>query len=129
LPITVAPTPNAGVTLAEAQPLLATLLQQVESGRGDRLLNLLDRDARNEPAARALSRQLDGLVNGLRPVVLSHVEFRPEPAEGRLYVVGHIRLQAGEAASAIAKKLSLRVEFMSRDGAVVMTGLTALGEN
>ena len=102
----------------------------MESGRGDRLLNLLDRDARNEPAARALSRQLEGLVNGLRPVVLSHVEFRPEPAEGRLYVVGHIRLQAGEAAAgAIAKKLSLRVEFMSRDGAVVMTGLSALGEN
>lgn len=140
LPVSVAPPPapsvpaakpNPGVTLAEAQPLLTMLLQQVQSGRGEQLLGLLEKDARNAPAARALSRQLDVLADGARDLRLAHVEFRAEPAEGRLYVVGHIKLQPGEAApsAATAKTLSLRAEFMSRDGLVVMTGLSGLGEN
>jgi hypothetical protein len=108
--------------------LLATLLQQVESGRGERLLNMLDREARSAPAAQALSRQLDGLAEGARPVRLSQAEFRAEPAaEGRLYVIGHIRLHSADAGpAAVSKRLVLRVEFMSRDGAVVMTGLSGL---
>lgn len=127
-PVAAAVKPNPGVTLAQAQPLLAALIQQLESGRGDRVLSLLERDARNAPAARALSRQLDGLVDGARPVTLSTVEFRAEPAEGRLFVTGHIRFHAGDAGAAV-KRLGLRVEFMSRDGAVVMTGLSGLGDN
>lgn len=126
-PVAAAVKPNPGVTLAQAQPLLAALIQQLESGRGDRVLSLLERDARNAPAARALSRQLDGLVDGARPVTLSTVEFRAEPGEGRLFVTGHIRFQAGDAGAAV-KRLALRVEFMSRDGAVVMTGLSGLGD-
>lgn len=130
-PATAAPAnPNAGVTLAEAQPLLAALLQQVESGRGDRLLALLDRDARNAPAAQAVARQLDLLSDGARTFRLSHVDFRAQPAEGRLYVIGHIRLQPGDSgASVTARNLSLRVEFRSREGAAVMTGLSGLAEN
>lgn len=124
----VAVKPNPGVTLAQVQPLLAALIQQLESGRGDRVLSLLERDARNTPAARALSRQLDGLVDGAQPVTLSNVEFRAEPAEGRLFVTGHVRFHAGDPGTAV-KRLGLRAEFMARDGAVVMTGLSGLGEN
>ncbi|ROZ66182.1 hypothetical protein EEB15_26775 [Ramlibacter sp. WS9] len=103
------------------------LLLQLESGRGERLLNLLERDARNAPAARALARQFDGLVAGAHPVKLAKVEFRAEPADGRLFVVGHVRLHTGDASA--AKPLALRIEFMSREGTVVMTGLSALAEN
>ena len=119
------PVPRAGLTLVEAQPLLSQLLQQMESGRGERLLSLLDAEARSKPAAQAFSRQFDSLVDGARPVRLSHVEFKAEPGDGRLYVVGHLRLLAGDQTiGAMGKKMSLRAEFASRQGAVVLTGLS-----
>jgi hypothetical protein len=121
------PLPVAGVSLAEAQPLLAILLQQLESGRGDRLINMLDREARSKQGAQALSRQYDGIVDGMQPVRLSHFEFKAEPADGRLLVTGHIRLQVGEQSiGSIGKQIVLRAEFASRDGTVVMTGLSSV---
>lgn len=113
-----------GLSLAEIQPLLAVLLQQLESGRGDRLLNMLDREARNQPGPQALSRFYDNFTEGMRPVRLSHVEFKAEPADGRLLVIGNIGLQLGEPAGSVNKKMMLRAEFSSRDGGVVMTGLS-----
>lgn len=119
------PAPRPGLTLSEAQPLLSQLLQQMESGRGDRLLGMLDAEARSKPAAQAFSRHYDSLVDGARPVRLSHVEFRAEPGDGRLYVVGQLRLLAGDQTIGSAgKKMSLRAEFMSRQGTVIMTGLS-----
>lgn len=121
---------RAGLTLVEAQPLLSQLLQQMESGRGDRLLGLLDAEARGKPAAQAFSRQFDSLVDGARPVRLSHVEFKAEPGDGRLYVVGHLRLLAGDQTiGAMGKKMSLRAEFASRQGTVVLTGLSTAPGN
>ena len=124
------PAPVAGVSLAEAQPLLSILLQHLESGQGERLINMLDRAARNKPGAQALSRHYDGLVDGMKPVRLSHVEFKAEPADGRLVVTGNIRLQVGEQTiGSLGKLMVLRAEFASRDGAVVMTGLSGLPGN
>lgn len=125
------PKPNPGVTLDEAQPLLATLLQHIESGHGDRLLSMLDREARSTPSAQALSRQIDGIADGVRPVRISNVRFRSEPAEGRLLVIGHMQVHAGDAADASApgRNLALRAEFVSRGGAVSITSLSALAGN
>lgn len=124
------PAPVAGVSLAEAQPLLSLLLQHLESGQGERVIELLDREARSKPAAQALSRQYDGLVDGMRPVRLSHVEFKGEPKDGRLLVTGDIRLQVGEQTSgSLGKKMVLRAEFASRGGTVVMTGLSGISGN
>lgn len=119
------PVPKPGPTLIEAQPLLSQLLQVMESGRGDRILNLLDAEARSKPSAQALSRQYDSLVDGARPVRVSHVEFKAEPSDGRLLVVGYFRVLAGEQAiGALGKKMVLRAEFASREGNVVITGLS-----
>ncbi len=116
---------KAGPTLTEAQPLLSQLLQVMESGRGDRILNLLDADARAKPSAQALSRQYDSMVDGARPVRVSHVEFKAEPADGRLLVVGYLRVMAGEQTiGSLGKKMVLRAEFASREGNVVITGLS-----
>jgi hypothetical protein len=124
------PGPVAGLSLAEAQPLLSNLLQHLESGQGERLINMLDRAARNKPGAQALSRHYDRLVDGMKPVRLSHVEFKAEPADGRLVVTGNIRLQVGEQTiGSLGKLMVLRAEFASRDGAVVMTGLSGLPGN
>jgi hypothetical protein len=109
----------------EAQPLLSQLLQVMESGRGERILNLLEPDARTKPSALALSRQYDNLVEGARPVRVSHVEFKAEPGDGRLLVIGYFRVMAGEQTiGTIGKKMMVRAEFISRDGNVVITGLS-----
>jgi hypothetical protein len=120
----------AGITLSDAQPLLAQLLQQLESGFGERVIGLLERDARNKPEARALSRQYDDLVAGVQPVRLSQVEFNAEPADGRLFVTGHVHIQTGlQTAQSSGKKMVIRAEFASRDGTVVMTGLSSASGN
>jgi hypothetical protein len=117
-------------TLNDAQPLISQLLQLMEGGRGDRILNLLDAEARSKPSAQALSRQYDSLVDGARPVRLSHVEFKAEPGDGRLLVVGQFRLLVGEQSiGALGKKMVLRAEFVSREGNVVITGLSGGAAN
>ena len=122
---TVRPLSKPAPTLKDAQPLLSQLLQVMESGRGERILNLLDAEARSKPSAQALSRQYDSLVDGARPVRVSHVELKAEPGDGRLLVVGQFRVLAGEQAiGAIGKRMVLRAEFASRDGNVVLTGLS-----
>jgi len=119
-----APRPNPGVTLAEVHPLLARLVQQVESGTGERMLGLLERDARSQPSAQALVRQYNSLVDGAGPVKVSHVQFRSEPLEGRLLVTGYLVVEVGVASTGAAKEFSLQAEFMSRDGVIVMTRLS-----
>ena len=116
---------RSGPTLVEAQPLLSQLLQVMESGRGDRILNLLDAEVRSKPSAQALSRQYDSIVDGARPVRVSNVEFKAEAGDGRLLVVGYFRLSAGEQTiGSLGKKMVLRAEFVSREGGVVITGLS-----
>ena len=117
--------PKPGPTLQEAQPLLSQLLQVMESGRGERILNLLDAEARTKPSAQSLSRQYDSIVDGARPVRVSHVEFKAEPGDGRLFVVGYFRVMAGEQTiGSLGRKMMLRAEFASREGTVVITGLS-----
>ena len=118
------------MTLAEAQPLLSNLLQQMESGLGDRMLNLLERDARSAPSAQALLRYYNSLIDGARPVKLSHVQFKAEPREGRLLVTGFVRLQVGDQATGSnGKELGVQAEFASRGGTVVMTRLAQAQTN
>ena len=97
-------------------------MQQVESGAGDRLLSLLDREAQNVPAARALVRDYESLVEG-GPVKVSKVQFRSEVLDGRLLVTGYMTMEVGAPAAAPGKEFSLQAEFASRDGAIVMTRL------
>ena len=127
-PATDAPTPPpyaapaAGPTLAEVHPLLSRLLQEIESGWGDRVLGLLDRDARSAPGAQDLLQHYNALVDGMRPVKLSNVQFRSEPHDGRLLVTGHVLMQPRNNAIA-PRELAVQAEFAARDGSVVMTRL------
>jgi hypothetical protein len=112
------------MTLAEVHPLLSKLLQQLESGWGDQVLSVLERDARAAPAAQALARNYNALLEGSHRVRLANVQFKAEPRDGRLVVVGRVSMLVGEtAAGAEPKQFSVQAEFASRDGAVVMTRL------
>jgi hypothetical protein len=113
------------LTMADAQPLIANLLHQLETGRGNNLLTVMDSDARRESSSLAFASYYDGLVGGARTVKLSQVELRPETGSGRLLVTGFVRLQLGEDVPSM-KRLALRAEFASRGGTVVMTRLTGM---
>jgi curved DNA-binding protein CbpA len=129
-PVRLAPAPNPGVTLAEVHPLLSRLLQQMETGSGDRLLSVLERDARNAPSAQALLQYFNSLSEGKRLLKVSDVQFKAEPREGHLRVTGHVRLHTGDQpAVSTGKELWLQADFISREGTVVMTRLARATDN
>ena len=113
--------------MAEVHPLLSRLLQQIESGWGDRVLALLDRDSRVTPGAQAVLQHYNGLVDGMRPVKLSNAQFRSETRDGRLLVVGRVQMQLRDR-SLPPREFAIQAEFAARDGAVVMTGLAPVQE-
>jgi hypothetical protein len=129
-PATPATVPARGVTLAEVHPLLSKLLQQFESGWGDRVLSVLERDARGAPGAQAVARGYEALLDGGHRVKLSHVQFKAEPRDGRLLVTGRFAMLVGDQpAGAAPKQFAIQAEFASRDGTVVMTRLAPPQEN
>jgi hypothetical protein len=111
------------VTMVEAHNLLSALLQQMESGSGDRLLGALDRNARNASGAQALARQYNGLVEGARSVKVTNVLLKADPREDRLLVRGQVLLEVGDDSAMRGKEIALEAEFAKRNGAVVMTRL------
>lgn len=111
------------VTMAEAHGLLSMLLQQMESGSGERILSGLDRSVRNAPSAQALARQYNGLLEGSRSVKVSNVLLRADPREDRLLVKGQVLLDIGDFGQMRVRELSLEAEFAKRNGTVVMTRL------
>jgi hypothetical protein len=111
------------VSLAEAHNLLSLMLQQMESGSGERVLSGLDRNTRNSPPAQALARQYNGIVGGSHSVKISNVLLKAEPREDRLLVKGQVLLDIGDFGTTRAKELSLEAEFARRGGTVVMTRL------
>ena len=114
-------------TLADVHPLIAKLLQEMESGYGDRMVGLLEREARSAPGAQELLSHYNGLVDGMRPVRLSKVQLKAEPQNGRLLVTGHLLVHVSDRTVA-PRELAVQAEFASRNGAVVMTRLARARE-
>lgn len=123
------PAPASGSpTLAEVHPLLTHLLQQLESGWGDRVLGLLDRESRATPGAQALLEQYNNLVDGMRPIKLSNAQFRTlASSEGRLLVTGRVTVHVRDATVA-PRELAVQAEFAARDGTVVLVRLAPGGD-
>jgi hypothetical protein len=122
-PANPAPALPPSPTLADVHPLLARLLQEIESGRGERVMGLVDREARSAPAGQALLLHYNNLVGGARPVKVSNVQFNAQPRDGRLLVTGHLTMQPDDRATP-PREFAVQAEFAARDGAVVMTRLT-----
>ncbi|MBG9389050.1 J domain-containing protein [Caenimonas aquaedulcis] len=125
--VAIAAPPYTGPTLTDVHPLLSRLLQEIESGRGERMMGLVDRDARNAPAAQALLQHYNHLVDGMRPLKVSNVQFDAQPRDGRLLVTGRLTVQSrGEPIA--PRDFSVQAEFASREGGVVMTRLARAPE-
>jgi hypothetical protein len=116
---------NPGVTMADVHPFLARMLQQIEAGNGDRMIGQLDAETRRSAAAQSLVKHYNGLVEGSRTVKVANVDFKAQPRDGRLLVLGNVVLVLGETqAGALRKELTVQAEFALRDGSVVMTRLS-----
>lgn len=123
-----APAPGSSPTMAEVHPLLTHLLQQLESGWGDRVLGLLDRESRATPGAQAFLEKYNNLVEGMRPIRLSSAQFKAtQTREGRLLVTGRVMVQVRDT-SMPPRELAVQAEFASRDGTVVLTRLAPARE-
>jgi len=110
-------------TMAEVHPLLTQLLQRLESGWGDRVLGLLDRESRAAPGAQALLEKYNNLVDGMRPIKLSNAQFNTaESREGRLLVTGRVLVHVRDNTVA-PRELAVQAEFAARDGTVVLIRL------
>lgn len=109
----------ASPSLAEAQPLLARVLHSVENARGEALVSIVEREGRQNLATQGLARQIDALGGGVK---VTSAQFKSEPADGRLVVTGQMRVDT--AGGQPGRRLTLRMEFASRAGAVVLTGLS-----
>lgn len=112
------------LSVSEVQPLLVRLLHHIESGRGDNVISELDFGTRIGGDAQALARQIDLLFDGVRPVRIMRTEFKGEPQDGRLTVVGHVTLQVRDPA-APTRVLKLTAEFAETRGAPVLSRLSA----
>jgi hypothetical protein len=99
----------------------------METGSGERLLSGLEPSARSAPAAQALLRQYNGLIDGARSVKVSNVQLGSEPREDRLLVTGQVLLEVAQYAGVSSKELSLQAEFSRRNGNIVMTRLAPAG--
>ena len=110
-------------TIADVQPLLTRLLQQIESGWGDNVIDeLSDRGVRRAPPAQAVARQIDAMFDSVRPVRITRSDFRGEMREGRLVVTGHVQMQVRDAA-APTRQLALQAEFIERNGSPMLSSL------
>jgi hypothetical protein len=108
--------------MADIQPLVTRLLQDIESGWGDNVIASLDFGTRRSADAQSLARQLDALCDGARPVKISKVDLKGEPHEGKLVVIGQVILQVRDA-STPTRRFALQAEFAQQGGAPVLTRL------
>ena len=114
---------SAAPAISDVQPLLMHLLQQIESGWGDNVIDELpERSARRSSGAQALAKQIDSMLDGARPVKVARSEFHGEPRDGRLVVTGQVVLEVRDT-STPTRRLALVAEFGERDGAPVLTRL------
>jgi hypothetical protein len=135
-PAQVAPAPRSSPasavqppSLTDVQPLLTQLLERMESGSGEQMLRLLSADARGTASAQSLVRHYDGLVRGARRVRLAQVEFSSEPRGSVLFVTSRVRLHPGEpTVGSFGERFAVRAEFAARDGRVVLTSLSGVGD-
>ena len=106
--------------VTEAQPLLVQLLQQLQTGNGNELLQLLE-PATRDADAQALAREYTQLTHGKRPQIVG-VQFKGEPRTGRLLVRGTIKINVDDAQP--FREFVLNAEFVHRDGAVALRRLS-----
>ena len=120
VPAVVAPS----ITLEQVQPLLTNVLQSLQSGRADQVLQWLDRPARQGDAAARFAAAYNQTLAGYRVTGLGPMGFSSRFTGGQLVVDGMVQLSlVDERQQATSKDFRLRAYFSSRDSTPVLARL------
>lgn len=116
------------VSMAEVQPTLANVIGALQSGRGEDVVQWLDRASRRSEGAASFVQAYNRVLAGSRVVRLGQAQFRSRTAADQLVVDGAIQLHLqDDSQRTIVRDFHLRAYFASRDGGPVLTQLVASG--
>jgi hypothetical protein len=114
------------ITLDQVQPLLTNVLQSLQSGRSEQVLQWLERPARQGDAAARFVAAYNQSLAGYRVTGLGPMGFSSRFTGGQLVVDGMVQLAlVDERQQASSKDFRLRAYFLSRDSTPVLARLEA----
>ena len=112
--------------MVDVQPLLAQLLGALQSGRGDQVIRLVDRSARQGDSGARFADVYNRTISGSRAVKLGPVQFAGRNGGDHLVVDGVVLLHLqDEGSQNSTRELVVRALFALRGGQPVLTQLSA----
>lgn len=124
MPVKAAEVVVPNITLEQVQPLLTNVLQSLQSGRADQVLQWLERPARQGDAAARFVAAYNQSLAGYRVTGLGPMGFSSRFTGGQLVVDGMVQLSlVDERQQATSKDFRLRAYFLSRDSTPVLARL------
>ncbi len=112
-------------SMNEVHPLLAKLMQELESGRGDRIEMLLEPESRAAQSTRGFISNFESLTSGAQQVRVVNAQFSGKPQGARLVVLGNLALEVAGTTSRANPHMVLEAQFARGPSGVAMTRLSA----
>ena len=110
--------------MTDVHPTMAQVLNALQTGRGEAVVQTLDKDWRDHPAAARFASRYNQLLAGRGVAGLGEVKLRSGREAGMFVVDGVIDLQLQDrGVPTQTHTLRLRAFFLPQDGAPVLTQL------
>lgn len=120
------PATQPPIAMADVQPAMAQVLNALQTGRGEAVVQTLDREWRGHPAAARFASRYNQLLAGRSVAGLGQVKLRSGREAGMFVVDGAIDLLLQDnGVPTQTHTLRLRAFFLPQEGAPVLTQLVA----
>ena len=126
-PVALLPEPRAsGITMDQVQPMLTNVLNSLQSGQAEQVLQWLERPSRQSEAAARFVAAYNQRLAGSRVTGLGPVRFMSRQAGGQLVVDGMVQLWLQDDRQQTTRQdFRLRAYFAPRDSGPVLARLEA----
>ena len=112
--------------MADVQPLLGQVMGVLQSGRGEQVLQWVERPVRQGDGADGFVQTYNRVAGRSASVRLASAQFSGRPAGDQLVVDGVVLLNLQDENQRVStRELVLRAQFASRGGQAVLTQLSA----
>ncbi len=113
-------------SMADVQPLLGQVMGVLQSGRGEQVLQWVERPVRQGDGADGFVQTYNRVAGRSANVRLASAQFSGRPAGDQLVVDGVVLLNLQDENQRVSmRELVLRAQFASRGGQAVLTQLSA----
>ena len=113
-------------SMADVQPLLGQVMGVLQSGRGEQVLQWVERPVRQGDGADGFVQTYNRVAGRSASVRLASAQFSGRPAGDQLVVDGVVLLNLQDENQQVStRELVLRAQFASRGGQAVLTQLSA----